>query len=611
MKSLKDKISAVYLALILLLLFVGASSIVVVVLIQISIGNIMTANYRSVQLAQNMLSILSAQNQAAVAYVADGSENTAQQFFQQEELFTRNMVEEEHNISQNGEQALVDRVNNNYAHYQSAFTALRSVRDMRGGTASMEYYEASVSPVYASMVADIQNISLLNQTGLKKSETSTARQTSLSMLLLFLLTAFVGLGGFFLSQHFADRFLQPLQLLTGGIGKMRAGRWEFDPKIQTDDEIGRLAQEIKSMAERLALFEKSTKGELVREKTQSVAIVHSISDPLLVLDHNYRVVLTNHAGEESFHIEESSAAGHHFMECIHEEELYNVVLSCAEGGRGRVEKVLHFLKDGQECYYNVVVVPVRNAENSGYILLMQNITDLKELDRQKNEFIATISHELKTPLAAIVMGISMLEDDRMGPLTDDQKEIVSTISEYARLLTDLVGEMLELARLESGKAVYHFEPCRVEQIVETSRSLFEKAARQKQIAFSVQLEENLPPVYGDSGKLGWVLNNLLSNALKYTAEGGSILVEAKAEGAYAAVSVADNGEGIPPEFLDKVFDKFVQAPAKDVEARGSGLGLYAAKSIITEHKGRIFAESRLGQGSRFTFTVPFYMEELV
>lgn len=609
MKSLKDKISAVCLALILLLFFVGVSSIVIVAMIQSSIGNIMTANYRSVQLAQNMLTTLSAQNQAAVAYAADGSEAAAQRFFQQEELFGSNMAEEEHNISQNGEQALVDRVNASYAKYQSAYAALRSVRDARGSAAALAYYEASVSPLYTSLEEDIRSISQLNQSGLQKSETSTARQTSFSMLLLFLLTASVGLGGFFLSRHFAARFLQPLQQLTGGIGKMRAGRWEFDPKIQTGDEIGRLAREIQSMAERLALFEKSTKGELVKEKTQSVAIVRSISEPLLVLDHALRIVLTNSAGEELFRIGES-AAGHHFMECIHEEELYNVVLSCAEGGRGRVEKVLRFPQDGRECFYNVVVVPVRNAGDSGYILLMTNITGLKELDRQKNDFIATISHELKTPLAAIVMGASMLEDDRTGPLNGGQREIVSAISEYAGLLTDLVGEMLELTRAEAGRSVYHLEPCRVEPIVEASRALFEKAARRKRIGFSVQAKESLPPVYGDPAKLGWVLNNLLSNAFKYTAEGGSVRIETRAEGAFASVSVADNGEGIPPEFLGRVFDKFVQAPVPDVEARGSGLGLYAARSIITAHGGLITAESGLGQGSRFTFTIPFYMEEM-
>ena len=359
--------------------------------------------------------------------------------------------------------------------------------------------------------------------------------------------------------------------------------------------------------ERLSLFEQSTKGELLAEKMQSEAIVHSITDPLLVLDRHCRILLMNGAGEAFFGVTERNAAGHHFMECIRNEDLYAVLIACAESG-GKTEKVVRLPLKEHSRFFNAVVVPLQSAGNAKYIFWLQDITDFKELERVKNEFIATISHELKTPLTSIVMGISMLDNGHMGGLTKDQCEVVSTISEYAQMMTELVGRMLELAQIESGKAVYRMAPCQIGRMIEDSCGLFRKEAGRKKIRFSVRAQEKLPAVYGDAEKLTWVLNNLLSNAFKYVPAGGTVTVSARAAGSCAEVSVTDDGEGIPPEFLDKVFDEYVRVPAKDVEVRGTGLGLYAARRILEEHRGGITVKSEMGKGSRFTFTVPFYWE---
>lgn len=235
---------------------------------------------------------------------------------------------------------------------------------------------------------------------------------------------------------------------------------------------------------------------------------------------------------------------------------------------------------------------------------MQNVTGFKELERIKTDFVATVSHEFKTPLTSIIMGASMLEGGNLGILGKEQKTLVDTIIEDGERLSGFVNELLEVSRLESGKAVYSFEPCSISAIAENSVRQFTETAQRENVTLSNDIDENLPPVYADFERITWVLNNLLSNALKYTKSGDFITVSAGVKGTYMEVTVKDTGDGIPQEYLDRIFDKFVQVKGHDIEARGTGLGLAVSKEIVTAHRGSINVESELDAGSTFKFTIP-------
>lgn len=608
--SLRSKITLVYLGIVLLIAFVGMLSVINIAVIHTSIENIMKVNYTSVQYSQGMTFLLDKQNNAVISYLSTGDENNTDIFFDNIQAFDNLITKERNSIIQPGELDLVDDLHDQYIQFQKSFADLKLIRQTQGNESALQFYSETVTPTYLKMIGDINDISLLNQHGLTVRKEKTSTQSVLALYVLFAATLLAVLTGFFFARHFTKRFLKPLQVLTNNICKVSSGQLNIKLNIKTNDEIGQLSHEFNNMTERLTIYEQSTEGELLKEKNRSLAIVRSISDPLIVLDARYRITLVNQAGERLMGVSEKKAIGRHFLEFVQNGILFDIITECAEKGLERNEKIVKLDAAENERYFNVIAAPVRGTYDGGYVFLMQNVTELKQLERAKNNFIATISHEFKTPLTLVTMGVSMLSSERMGRLSATQQEVISTISEYAENLTSLVNELLELAKIDSGKAIYHFSPCAMADILRVSCHMFHDKAKAENIHFEWSCEENLPRVNADAGKLSYVLNNLLSNAFKYIHTGGLIHVGARQNGNMIAVTVVDNGDGIPPEFIDRIFEQFVQVDDHDIEVRGSGLGLYVAREIIRAHGGEITVDSTPGSGSVFEFKVPVYEENV-
>jgi PAS domain S-box-containing protein len=430
-----------------------------------------------------------------------------------------------------------------------------------------------------------------------------------SMKLLLILSILAMAGGLLVSRHFVKIFLDPLQRLSAGISSVKEGELYQQLDINTNDETGKLAQEFNQMTKRLQNYEQSTLGSLMSEKNKTMAIVKSISSPLLVLDNNYRIVLINNACESYFGIDEKAILGKHFLETIRNGEIFDHISYTVDKKLNYSEKIIKTKKD-EDNYFNVTVTTINESNNNvGIIVTMQDVTELKKLENIKTNFVATISHEFKTPLTSIIMAANMLSESGMGELTLEQKETVGTIIEDGEKLSNLVNELLELSRIESGNAIYDIEPCSINAIVEDSFKGYIDFAEKTEINLINELTEDLPLVNADFEKIKWIMNNLLSNAFKYTTCGDYIYIRSKLLDNYVYISVEDTGAGIPKEFIDKIFDKFVQVKGSDIEVRGTGLGLSVAKEIITSHKGEIWVKSELDAGSTFTFSLPVFKRE--
>jgi signal transduction histidine kinase len=189
-------------------------------------------------------------------------------------------------------------------------------------------------------------------------------------------------------------------------------------------------------------------------------------------------------------------------------------------------------------------------------------------------------------------------------------DVVKAILEDGEKLSGFVTELLEVSKLESGKAIYSFEPCSLSAIVENSVRQFSETAGRENVTIVNDVDEKLPFVYADFERVTWVMNNLLSNALKYTKSGDYITISARLRGHTIETSVKDTGDGIPTEYIDRIFDKFVQVKGHDIEARGTGLGLAVAKEIVTAHRGKISVESEMDAGSTFRFTIPLFRGDM-
>jgi signal transduction histidine kinase len=254
----------------------------------------------------------------------------------------------------------------------------------------------------------------------------------------------------------------------------------------------------------------------------------------------------------------------------------------------------------------------------GVLTVLQDVTQFKELDRMKSDFIATLSHEFRTPLTSMNMSVDILSQGILGPLNEKQKELINSAKEDCFRLTKLARELLQLSKLESGKVQLKNEELDLQSVIDLSVHPLLLQFNEKQIHLVTDIEPGLPRLIADEQQISWVITNLVTNALRYTDAGGTVSIRARSQGRgngpegtrdfgeAVLVEVEDTGQGIAKENLEKIFDKFVQVKGMAGSTPGSvGLGLAIAKEIVEMYRGRIWAESELGRGSKFSFILPF------
>lgn len=604
-KTLKSKLSLVYVGLVCLMAAISMVSIVNLLFLQWSVSGLISQNYDSISAMNNAQNALGQQNVAILQYLELGDTEALSRYHTEEQIIDQAVWKEKSIITEPGENALSAQLEEDFQTWRGNFSVFQNMRDVKGTAEAAAYYQNELQPLSEKLRQTIGRIAVLNQTAMLQKKSVTAAHARDSLVLVILLSVLAVAGGFILSHWLLGRFLSPLRLLTDTISKLRVGDLDAQVDIRTGDEMESLAHEFNGMIGRLSAFEESTMGTLMEEKNRSVAIVKSISDPLLVLDEDFRILMANSACEAFFGFSEAQMLGRHFLEAVRDGALFDFILESFAQNNAVSRKVWQFTRE-KDYYFNLILTRGQGEGPAarGCVLLMQNVTDFKELERVKTDFVATVSHEFKTPLTSILMGASMLEGGHLGALSQEQTALVDTIIEDGERLSGFVNELLEVSRLESGKAIYSFEPCSISAIAEGSVRQYTEAAQRQNVTLENDIDEDLPPVCADYERITWVLNNLVGNALKYTKSGDSITLGAAVKGNEMEVSVKDTGDGIPSAYLDRIFDKFVQVKGRDIEARGTGLGLAVAKEIVTAHQGEISVESELDAGSTFRFTLP-------
>lgn len=604
-KTLKGKISLVYLSLVILIAIVGITASVNLYKLSRSIDGLMIANYKSISAATCMIEAIERQDSAMLVYINVDSQKGKDMFTDSNEEFLKWYNVEANNITEKGESKLVDNIKESYNSYVKLFYNLQEIRSSEGADKAVELYSTQIMPAFNNTKNNIRELSVLNEKAMFGSKDIAKSNAQNSMYFVIVLSIIAIIGGFLLSNFSTNRFLMPIYSLTQTMKLVKAGDLKQKANIYTKDEIGELAQEFNNMTQRLQQYEQSTIGKIITEKNKSMAIVKNISDPIAVLDTDYRILLVNDAFEKIFNVSEEILINKHFLEGIRNGEIFDFLSSTLSSKEDTRQKVFLINSNNENYYFNVTLVTIKDnfAKLTGTIAVFQNITQLKELENIRTNFIATISHEFKTPLTSIMMGTDLLQEDGMGKLNNEQKEFVSAIREDCDKLTRLVNDLLELNRIESSKAVFKFNEYDIADIIEFAIKPFYKIADQYKVNLYFQCDEKLPRVVADFEKITWVLNNLISNALKYTAAGDEISVTAIEKADNICVTVKDTGAGIPEEYIGKIFEKFVQVNDGDFEVRGTGLGLAVVKEIIEAHKGKIWCESKLDVGSSFTFTL--------
>ena len=327
------------------------------------------------------------------------------------------------------------------------------------------------------------------------------------------------------------------------------------------------------------------------ERSKLETILTQTENGVIVVDNENRLLLINHAAKEFFDVR-GDYIGRSIVEAFDEPLLLELLR--LPGSSPRREEIT--LANGQVL--SLHRTPIRGV---GQSILIDDITHLKELDRIKTEFVTTVSHDLRSPLTAILGYIELI--DKVGPLTEQQREFVRRAQLSVTQISGLVSDLLDLGRIEAGLDTRKEETL-ISVLARYALQGLASMAKEKKITLQVELQERLPLIYGDPVRIRQVIANLLENALKYTPSGGRVLLKAHEEDDQIIMSVSDTGPGIPPGDLPYLFDKFFRASNVPEEARGTGLGLSIVKSIVEQHNGRIWAESELGKGATFTVVLP-------
>ena len=259
---------------------------------------------------------------------------------------------------------------------------------------------------------------------------------------------------------------------------------------------------------------------------------------------------------------------------------------------------------GEERYYRPEAVPILDNERltTGVILVLKDVTQLRQQDEIKRGVVRTVSHQLNTPLTSVRMAIHLLLGEKIGALNEKQAELLMSAREDSDRLHDILDSLLDLSRFESGKAQMEFRALSPRSIVMDAVESFRRTAQDRGVALHADVPGDLPDVWVDTTRIGHVFSNLLSNALKHTSPGGRIALTADADDAWVRFHVSDTGEGIPAAFLSRVFEPFFRVPGRQNET-GAGLGLAIVKEIVEAHGGTVGVESSEGKGSSFTFTL--------
>ena len=569
---------------------------------------IIANNYDSVVAAEEMKESLERQDSAAVFALLGATEKARAQLTEHRARFDASFEKAAHNITEVGEPEAIENIRSNRDAYYQMYDQFFAVATANNGAnlAERNEYFTRLEPQFNKLRADCEHLLQLNQRAMLAKSEAAAGVAQLWFYRTLLIAGTLVTAGVILAFFLSNRIVEPLRQLTATTTRIAAGDLDAKVTVDSHDEVGVLATEYNRMAERIRELRNSDLGKLIVAQQTTEAAIDSLYDPVIVTDEDGRVTKLNPAAEEVFGPEQQNS-GKHVGELARDGRIASAVAEALASqqpvaGEG-MSQVLPLAVDGSERAFRVRTTPMRDTAKHllGAVTLLEDITHLREIDRLKSEFIATASHELRTPLTSVQMGVYLLLEGATGELNEKQVEVLSACREDCERLDKLMRDLLDLSRIEAGESQPQLVPLNLRNLIVNEAEELGPQVETRGLAFRVDVPTDLPPVLADQSQIGRVITNLVINAIRYTKQ-GEISVSAVRRGRYVAVSVSDSGMGIPAEYLSHIFDKFVQVPG--APTGGAGLGLAISRLIVEAHGGQIRAQSELGHGSSFQFTLP-------
>lgn len=553
--------------LVTLIVFLGAIAAVYIHFLKLDTRNILHDNYNSLLYAKSMLRALD----------LSGDNRLAQ--------FEEQLKKQEGNATEEGEQEMNSTLRTYFEAYKNKGQRPEDLLQIR---------EWLIEVMEMNMHAIELKSELANKTAVQATIWIAIAGTACFMIALSL---FINLP-----SNIAD----PIQKLTSSIKQIAASNYKERVFLDKHDEFGELAQSFNSMAQKLEEYNSSHLAKLMRQKKRIEALINNMSDVVIGLDETMQVIFVNEEACKVLGLEEQEMVGKSSKDIAIYNDLMRLLLK--EIHSEQIDKeLLKIIYNDKENYFDkqflhIEITPTgeEHKELVGHVIILKNITEFKELDAAKTHFIATVSHEFKTPISSMKMSLQLLKNERIGTLNEEQSILIDSIQDDAGRLLKITAELLNLTQIESGKISMNMKPCEVEQIVQYAVETNHMQAERKEIQLEVKLPETLHTIKVDAEKTTWVLTNLIANAINYSHESSVVMVCVSQDEQGTTIKIKDDGMGIPPEYLGRVFDRYFRVPGTHRE--GTGLGLSISKEIIEAQHGTITVHSEYGVGSEFILT---------
>jgi len=408
---------------------------------------------------------------------------------------------------------------------------------------------------------------------------------------------------------FAENLTKPILELIKAASKIAKRDFTVRIKTKTRDELNDLISTFNSMTEELKKYDDMQIDKIIAEKTKTEAIIFSIADGIVMTDRKGEILLINQRAREILGIEQENLEGKSIWDSISKKQIidaFNELLSLPDEVKEPKTKEVDLSGQTYSRFYKIITTPVTSVkgENLGIVTILRDITLEKEIDRMKDDFFHSITHDLRNPMTSIRGFLKFLLDGTGGPLTEQQRRMIEIMDRASIGLLGMINDILDLAKLESKKMDIQLSDANLVEITKRILEFLQPQILKKSIETKIEVPDGKNNVYVkcDAKLIERVINNLVGNALKFTPEKGKVTITLLDKQDRVEVQVCDTGEGIPPEYLDKIFEKFQQVAGQ--RKGGTGLGLTICKYIVETHRGKIWVNSKLGEGSTFSFYIP-------
>jgi PAS domain S-box-containing protein len=454
---------------------------------------------------------------------------------------------------------------------------------------------------------DLNDIMKLNMDAILRKSNTAGNTADNSILWISVTSAFCFIMGFTLLVNLPGYIANPIKNLTESIKQIAAKNYSQRLYFKGHDEFASLARSFNTMAEKLQEYSDSNLARLMMEKKRIETLINNLLDPVIGLDEHNKILFINEQALKISGLKKEDTIGMQAEQVAVTNDLIRSLLQ--KMTLDDKDTSLKIYADNKESHFEKQLVPIsitptgeEMKKQIGAFIILRNVTAYKELDFAKTNFIATVSHEFKTPIASMKMSLQLLGNKQTGSLNEEQQNLVESIKEDTDRLLRTTGELLNISQVETGNAKLKIEPCNIGPVIAEAIEINHKLAEQKAIQLLYKNNIEMPLVLADKEKATWIVSNLISNAIRYSYDNTAIDVTTSATDNTIKISVKDNGIGIDPKYLPRIFDKYFRVPGTEKE--GTGLGLAISKEFIEAMGGTIEVKSELGEGSEFIISLP-------